>query len=1279
MNLKLLKNSINRIGIVGNNYLFSVLMMLVLFAFTVQTGFAQCNISTFTATPVNGVCVQDGAIQIAVPGGNNCLASAILTNAGNSTVLQTITLDSAGAGTFNNLAPGNYDVTVSQSGSSSVKKTVSITSTYQPFTYTVVAKNITCRTGDPLYTANGEVTTTVSRTGNYVYEIKSLNRTSGPTNATSWTFNNLSPGTYQVTITENSSPTCIVSKDQGFTISNYTGGKLQTFIPGNIMELLSTTNCNAWNIVLNTNGVFNYDNVLVNKVLTEGSMTITYGGNTYNRKNSTLPGIPGTVPYFENVPPNTPVTIKISDGCDERTFSYTTDPIDRDDFVYNLNSTYSSVLCGALNTVTVEQTRPSNTPGVGRYLAYRPNPLVTPATGTITYKIYEEQPLNSGNWVLLEAIDETSYIIGLTSDSGIGRIFPNNANAGYNLVQGNRYRIEIVDNSCGTPVIHKDFIFNKTPATHPLSRMKLSQGNSVLDGTGYVSLETTDLGPIGFDYTLGKTRWSIERTDGVNSYTYAPSNPYNLATAAATKTINFPYVFETDYASLQVRQAFDDLPPGDYKIVGTDLACNISGSATITVSKLASYNPVIKVTASSCGANTITFDMGQVNTLGLTNNTRLYNAVNGAKGTLAQTYTSTDRYKGQFTNIAPGDYFIVMNDFSTSGMSVHSLAVGGTDRNSSVTGREILVPVTVLPREEVKFTTASLYCDPNNPNSGIIVVSTTGQAVGFINYKIWPSTANPDTDAPLDQYNTTNVTETSHIFKNLSAGKYIVRVITNCGFTQQEVILANGIPTLPNPTASKPEICAPGKAVVLSVALSDAVFDIVWKNGATQIGTGSSVNVNPTVTTTYTVTYALKTSLGCANVTPTSANVTVTVNTDAGTVNAGPDQTLAGTTFTMNAKQLTSANSQGTWTVVSVKDVNGNSLANNTVQITNVNVYNTQVIIPAASTVEMKWTVTNADCSGSDNVILVSTESIDAIDDNMSSTPVVGHAGNANVVNILTNDVLNGTPNIPAASVVISIVTPATPVSPGANVPVVNTTTGVVSVPAGTPAGTYVIEYKICTVNNTCDTAKVTVVVTAAKIDAVDDNYGPINGYVGGNTPSVLTNDTLNGQPVKPSEVNLTPGTSSNPGLTMNPDGTITVAPQTPAGTYTYTYTICEKLNPNNCDTATATVVVTAAKIDAVDDNYGPINGYVGGNTPSVLTNDTLNGQPVKPSEVNLTPGTSSNPGLTMNPDGTITVAPQTPAGTYTYTYTICEKLNPNNCDTATATVVVTAAKIDAV
>jgi hypothetical protein len=71
---------------------------------------------------------------------------------------------------------------------------------------------------------------------------------------------------------------------------------------------------------------------------------------------------------------------------------------------------------------------------------------------------------------------------------------------------------------------------------------------------------------------------------------------------------------------------------------------------------------------------------------------------------------------------------------------------------------------------------------------------------------------------------------------------------------------------------------------------------------------------------------------------------------------------------------------------------------------------------------------------------------------------------------------------------------------------------------------------------------------------------------------NVLDNDTLNGTAVNPADVVIT--STPNGPLTVNTDGTVTVAPNTPAGDYTVQYTICEVLNPTNCDTATVTVTV---------------------------------------------------------------------------------------------------------
>ena len=373
-------------------------------------------------------------------------------------------------------------------------------------------------------------------------------------------------------------------------------------------------------------------------------------------------------------------------------------------------------------------------------------------------------------------------------------------------------------------------------------------------------------------------------------------------------------------------------------------------------------------------------------------------------------------------------------------------------------------------------------------------------------------------------------------------------------------------------------------------------------------------------------------------------------------------------------------------------------------------------------------------------------------------------------VDILTNDRLNGNPVVPT-DVEITI-----PDNGGLTGLDPDPSTGKLKVPANATPGTYTVRYKICDKTNpgVCDTAVVKITVTAGNtITAVDDDFGEVTNAVTNTTVGTVFTlgvDTLTGKtgvlsPI--TDVILTPGVSPHPGITMGAEGNITVQAGTPAATYTYEYTICERGNDTNCDTGIATIKVVDRSIFAHDDGPWRI-GTKGGLTLSILTNDIVGARgassdnvtiertvgkpaphrlfemnsdgritvkegidpgtyeyyytivdksnssntasakatiiisdfvaaddvfdfgnpnnqtlttesvlkndqvgdkknPSPDTDVNLTPGVPSHPGLTMNPDGTITIAPGTPNGDYTYTYTICKKNAPTECDTATA------------
>ena len=173
-----------------------------------------------------------------------------------------------------------------------------------------------------------------------------------------------------------------------------------------------------------------------------------------------------------------------------------------------------------------------------------------------------------------------------------------------------------------------------------------------------------------------------------------------------------------------------------------------------------------------------------------------------------------------------------------------------------------------------------------------------------------------------------------------------------------------------------------------------------------------------------------------------------------------------------------------------------------------------------------------------------------ALDDDYAGTPVNGITGGT-VGSVLANDDLNGGDAPTDGSATTITVTEADGLT---GVPIADN--GTITVPAGTPAGTYDIVYELCDEADptTCDTATATVVVTVPVIDAVNDDFSgaPIAGASGGSAGSVLANDTLGGSAVATDGSDTTISITDPDGLTgvtKADNGTITVPAATPAGT----------------------------------------------------------------------------------------------------------------------------------
>ncbi|WP_454976350.1 gliding motility-associated C-terminal domain-containing protein, partial [Capnocytophaga bilenii] len=285
-----------------------------------------------------------------------------------------------------------------------------------------------------------------------------------------------------------------------------------------------------------------------------------------------------------------------------------------------------------------------------------------------------------------------------------------------------------------------------------------------------------------------------------------------------------------------------------------------------------------------------------------------------------------------------------------------------------------------------------------------------------------------------------------------------------------------------------------------------------------------------------------------------------------------------------------------------------------------------------------------------------------------NETITVSHGAVATTTSasVLTNDLAN-TRTATTGTVSLTVVTPATGVA-GSATPTLNND-GTITVPAGTKSGTYTIGYKICTKVasvTACDTATTTIVVGAAPIVATPDVVTVTAGST--SSGSVIDNDHIGTATTTTSTVSVTvvtPATPKGSGVatpTITDEGKVTVPNNTPAGTYTIVYRVCEKLNAGNCTTTTATVVVPVEPIVATPDVVTVTAG--GTSSGSVIDNDHIGTATTTTSTVSVTvvtPATPKGSGVatpTITDEGKVTVPNNTPAGTYTIVYRVCEKLN---------------------
>jgi Secretion system C-terminal sorting domain/Calx-beta domain len=425
-----------------------------------------------------------------------------------------------------------------------------------------------------------------------------------------------------------------------------------------------------------------------------------------------------------------------------------------------------------------------------------------------------------------------------------------------------------------------------------------------------------------------------------------------------------------------------------------------------------------------------------------------------------------------------------------------------------------------------------------------------------------------------------------------------------------------------------------GQATTVSVNLSNPYSSAVVLNFVTTTGSAGATDYT-SVTTTKTIAAGVTSISFSINTTNDSLVESDESFTLTGTVTSG------NTANTVISRVITIIDNDTLPTIdvpTAVNVAEGQSVN----YYINLNrAYNSNIIITFAATSGTAGTsdysfttITKTILAGSTYTTVLVQPTNDTIDEPEENFTIIGTVASGNTTNTTVTSTINILDNdgLPDLSIYdsdgltyegedqifyLSITTPNTTPTI-VQVTTVNGTAGAldynpVSTTVTIPANQYSVSFStptiLDTLQETNETYTVNAVVTSgntfntsASITAtIFDNYN-VNAHEEtvisiaevGTTFQVLTNDTLHGLPVNASDITLTQPPNSN-GITISPQGLLTVPSNLAMGYYQLSYKICEIANPNVCDTASIIVQVTSPLSAGYNLSYSDYNadGYV--------------------------------------------------------------------------------------
>jgi uncharacterized repeat protein (TIGR01451 family) len=672
--------------------------------------------------------------------------------------------------------------------------------------------------------------------------------------------------------------------------------------------------------------------------------------------------------------------------------------------------------------------------------------------------------------------------------------------------------------------------------------------------------------------------------------------------------------------------------------------------------------------------------------------------VNGALATLGTSGNATLSQSGTWPtgvtlNAATGGISVAARVQPGTYVVSYQICDKSTPVNCQITTATIVVSASIVPMTDNgtgQSGTASMPIadiaanDTVNGTPAVVAGSSSTARVAVVG--VWP--AGISLAAATGGVSITN---------SVPPGTYILpyqlcdkNVPANCANSTATVVVSAAI--LPTPKSGT-SVSGTPIVVITNVATSDMVNGSpvqitgaspnatvsqsgTWPTGISLDRTTGEVSTDATVQPgVYVVAYQLCDTNAPANCNVQNLTITVTANIaprfDTGTATSGTPSTpitniavndnVNGAPATLGSSGNATLATLGTWPAgITLNPLTGGVATDASAQ-------------PGTYTVQYQLCDKNTpvNCQAQTITIIVTGEILPVADtgngvSGIASTPITNVAANDRVNGAAATLGTNGNATVAQVGVWPNGIT-------------LNPMTGAVSTNATVQPGTYSVQYQLCDKSTpaNCQTQNITIVV-AGDIAPRPDNGTAVSGTPSTPIANVASNDQVNGLPATLGTTGnatlATSGTWPN-GIALDPiTGAVSTSASVQPGTYTLQYQLCDKSTPANCQTQSI-VITVSGDILPVADAGTAISGTPSTPISNIVVNDRVNGAPASlgtsGNATIATRGTWPN-GITLTTaTGAIATNASVQPGTYELQYQLCDQSSPANCQTQTATIVV--------